>query len=128
MKALSATPVLFVDRVEPTRDWFMKAGFTVMFDVPEGDHLGFTGLQNNGVQVMVETRGNTNESAGVQAKTKESRNAVVFIEVDDVESVIAAMKGTKILAERHKTFYGADEITYEEPGGHLVTFAQMDRK
>jgi len=128
MKALSATPVLFVDRVEPTRDWFLKAGFTVMFDVPEGDHLGFAGLQNNGVQVMVETRGNSNESTGVQAKTKETRNAVVFIEVDDVESVIAAMKGTKILAERHKTFYGADEITYEEPGGHLVTFAQMDRK
>ena len=128
MKALSATPVLFVDRVEPTRDWFLKAGFTVMFDVPEGDHLGFVGLQNNGVQVMVETRGNSNESTGVQAKTKETRNAVVFIEVDDVESVIAAMKGTKILAERHKTFYGADEITYEEPGGHLVTFAQMNRQ
>lgn len=127
MKALSATPVLFVDRVEPTRDWFLKAGFTVMFDVPEGDHLGFVGLQNNGVQVMVETRGNANESAGVQAKTKEARNAVVFVEVDDVEAVISAMMGSKVLAERHKTFYGADEITYEEPGGHLVTFAKIER-
>ena len=62
MKVASITPVLFVDRVEPTRDWFMKAGFTVMFDVPEGDHLGFAGLQNNGVQVMVETRGNAKPS------------------------------------------------------------------
>jgi len=39
MKISSATPVLFVDRVEPTRDFFLKAGFEVMFDVPEGGNL-----------------------------------------------------------------------------------------
>ena len=130
MKALSATPVLFVKSVETSRDWFMKVGFTVMFDVPGPDprHLGFAGLQNNGVQVMLETRGNANEAPLVQERTLESRNAVVFIEVDDLDAVIAALAGTKILAERHKTFYGADEITYEEPGGHLVTFARITRE
>ena len=55
MKVASITPVLFVDRVEPTRDFFLKAGFTVMFDVPEGDRLGFVGLTRDGAQVMVET-------------------------------------------------------------------------
>jgi hypothetical protein len=25
------------------------------------------------------------------------------------------------------TFYKADELTYEEPGGNLVTFAKFDR-
>ena len=39
MKISSATPVLFVDRVEPTRDFLMKAGFELMFDVPEGGNL-----------------------------------------------------------------------------------------
>ena len=62
MKISSVTPVLFVDRVEPTRDFFLKAGFSVMFDVPEGDHLGFVGLTKDGAQVMVETRGNSNRS------------------------------------------------------------------
>ena len=57
MKISSATPVLFVDRVEPTRDFFLRAGFEVMFDVPEGDHLGFVGLHQGEAQVMVETRG-----------------------------------------------------------------------
>jgi hypothetical protein len=97
MKISSATPVLFVDRVEPTRDFFLKAGFEVMFDVPEGDHLGFVGLHQGEAQVMVETRG------------------------------IAALKGAKVVAERHTTFYKADELTYEEPGGNLVTFAKFDR-
>jgi hypothetical protein len=29
--------------------------------------------------------------------------------------------------ERHAMFYKADEISYEEPGGHVVTFAKLDR-
>ena len=128
MKVASATPVLFVDRVEPTRDFFLKAGFTVMFDVPEGDRLGFVGLVKDGAQVMVETRGNSNEKPPFQGLTKESRRAVVFIEVDDVEAVIAALKGERIAAERHTTFYDADELTYEEPGGNLITFAKIQRK
>ncbi len=127
MKISSITPVLFVDRVEPTRDFLMRAGFTVLFDVPEGDHLGFVGLAKDGVQVMVETRGNANEGPKLQAITKQSRGAVIFIEVDDLDAVIAAMKGAKVLVERHTTFYKADEISYEEPGGNVVTFAKFDR-
>ena len=127
MKVASAAPVLFVDRVEPTRDFFLKAGFTVMFDVPEGDHLGFVGLTRDGVQVMVETRGNANEKKPFQDLTRESRRAVLFIEVDDVDAVIAALKGAKVVAERHTTFYKADELTYEEPGGNLITFAKIER-
>lgn len=127
MKISSATPVLFVDRVEPTRDFFLKLGFEVMFDVPEGDHLGFVGLTRDGVQVMVETRGNTNESPRVQALTRESRRAVVFIEVDDLDAVISTLAGAPVAAERHATFYGSDEISYEEPGGNIVTFAKFKR-
>ena len=127
MKISSATPVLFVDRVEATRDFFLKVGFAVLFDVPEGDRLGFAALGAGGTQVMVETRGNANEPAALQALSKESRRAVVFIEVDDIDAVVAALKGAKIAVERHTTFYKSDELTYEEPGGHLVTFAKIAR-
>jgi hypothetical protein len=127
MKVTSATPVLFVDRVEPTRDFFKRAGFEVMFEVPEGDRVGFAGMHHGGVQVMIETRGNTNEGAALQKLTKESKHAVVFIEVDDLDAVIGMLKGARVLVERHKTFYKADEISYEEPGGHVITFAKIER-
>ena len=127
MKVASATPVLFVDKVESTRDFFKRAGFEVAFDVPEDDHLGFAMMTKDGVNVMVETRGNKNEGAALQALTKQSRNAVVFIEVDDLDAVIAALKGAKVLVERHPTFYKADEISFEEPGGNVVTFAKFTR-
>jgi hypothetical protein len=127
MKVVSAVPVLFVDRVEPTRDFFTKVGFTVQFDVPEGDHLGFVGLESNGVQVMVETRGNANEGPAVREVTRNSRGSVVFITVDNLDAVITALATEKAIVERHTTFYGADEISFMEPGGHIITFAKFDR-
>lgn len=127
MKISGATPVLFVDRVEPTRDFFRKAGFEVAVEIPAGGAVGFALLAKDGFQVMVETRGNENELPGVQKLSMQSRHAFVFIEVDDLDAVIAAFKDAKILAERHKTFYGSEEITYEEPAGHMVTFAKFDR-
>ena len=127
MKFKSATPVLFVDRVEPTRDFFRRVGFEVLFEVPDGDRLGFAGLGRDGVQVMVETRGNSHEGAAMQRLSLESRRAAVFIEVDDLDAVIAALAGERAAVERHATFYKSDEVTYEEPGGNVVTFARFDR-
>jgi hypothetical protein len=127
MKISRATPVLFVDRVEPTRDFFMKLGFTVLFDVPDGDHLGFAGLEKDGVQVMVETRGNAGEGPRLQAFTRQSRGAVVFVEVDNLELAIGALATEQVLVERHETFYGADEISFLEPGGNVVTFAKFKK-
>ena len=125
MKLKRATPVLFVDRVEPTRDFFKRLGFAVTVEVPAGDAAGFALLERDGVQVMVETRGNENEVPALRDLTRESRHAVVFIEVDELEAVIAALAGAPVIVERHKTFYNADEVSFQEPGGHVVTFAQF---
>ena len=126
MKVSRVTPVLFVDRVEPTRDFFRQVGFEVVVEIPEDDRAGFALMEKDGVQLMVETRGNANEPPEMRARSRESRNAVVFIEVDDLDAVIAAVGDAQVVAERHKTFYHADEITYEEPGGSLVTFAKFE--
>ena len=129
MKVARATPVLFVDRVEPTRDFFMKLGFTVLFDVPDAStgKLGFAGLEKDGVQVMIETRGNPNEGQALRELTRQSRAAVVFIEVDNLDAVIGSLATEPAVVERHKTFYGADEISFMEPGGNVITFARFDR-
>ena len=127
MKVTRATAVLCVERVEPTRDWFMKVGFTIYVDIPDGDHVGFVLLEKDGVQVMVETRANRNEPDALRMRMKDTRNAILFVEVDDLDAVIAHLRGSKVIVERHKTFYGAEEQTYEEPGGNLVTFAKFDR-
>jgi threonine dehydrogenase-like Zn-dependent dehydrogenase len=127
VKIAGATPVLMVDRVEPTREFFKRVGFAVAFEVPEGDRLGFAMLAKDGVQVMVETRGNANEPPPIQFLSRDSRRAFVFIEVDDLDAVDIALDGEIVTVERHRTFYQSEEITYEEPGGNLVTFAKFER-
>jgi hypothetical protein len=128
MKISSATPVLYVDRVEPTRDFFKRVGFEATVEIPVGTAVGFALLVKDGVQVMVETRGNANEPPPIQFLSRDSRRAFVFIEVDDLDAVDAALDGEIVTVDRHKTFYGSEEITYEEPGGSLVTFAKFTRE
>lgn len=125
MKISRATPVLFVDQVEPTRDFFKKLGFEAIVEVPAGNRVGFALLQKDGVQVMMETRGNENEPAALRQLSQESQRAAVFVEVDNLDDVIAALGRTAVVVERHLTFYNSDELTYQEPGGHLVTFAKF---
>ena len=125
MKVKRAAAVLFVDQVEGTRDFFKRVGFTVTVEIPDGNAVGFAMLERDGVQLMVETRDNGHEPQALREITLQSRRAAVFVEVDDVEAVIAALAGARVLVERHKTFYNSDELTYVEPGGHLVTFAQF---
>jgi hypothetical protein len=127
MKVKRVTAVLFADRVEPTADFFKRVGFAASIEIKEGNGLGFALLERDGMQLMVETRDNERESAALRALTRQSRSALVFLEVDDLDAVIDAMRGIAPLVDRHSTFYGADEITYTEPGGNLVTFAQFTR-
>src|SRR5256885_6882624 len=105
MKIRRATPVLFVDSVEATCDFFERVGFARSVEIPDGKTLGFAILERDGVQVMVESRDNSNEPAALRAKSKGARAAHVFVEVDDLDAVVAAVGRVEILVERHKTFY-----------------------
>ena len=125
MKVKRATPVLFVDSVAATRDFFKRAGFNVNVEVPDGKALGFSMLERDGALVMVESRDNSNEPAAIRARSKQAAASHVFVEVDDLDALVAALGRAEVLVERHKTFYGSDELTYQEPGGHLVTFARF---
>src|ERR1700722_7381575 len=52
----SIAPVLIVERVQPTRDFFRdRLGFTQTAVVADGDELGFAMLEKDGVVVMVQS-------------------------------------------------------------------------
>jgi hypothetical protein len=125
MKIKRAAPVLFVDSVAASRDFFARIGFTAAVEIPDGNAVGFAIMERDGVQVMLESRDNANEPAPIRAKSKQSCASHVFIEVDDLGAVIEALGRAEVVVERHKTFYNSDELTCLEPGGHLITFAQF---
>lgn len=50
--------------------------------------------------------------------------AFLYMEVDNFDPVLAAMKHVKIVIPVRTAFYGMKEFSVQEPGGHFITFAQ----
>jgi len=49
----------------------------------------------------------------------------LYIEVDSLLELKRVMQGAPVTVEERTTFYGAQEIGFEDPGGHVVLFAQF---
>jgi uncharacterized glyoxalase superfamily protein PhnB len=126
----SVAPVLIVERVQPTRDFFRdRLGFEQTAVVADGDELGFAMLEKDGVTVMVQSHASVIEDVGHDAarainETISARGAVgLFFTVSNVDLVVPAIADADVIVPLRKTFYGMHEITVREPGGHAVTFA-----
>jgi len=119
------TPNLAVDRVEPSAEFFKKIGFEITVQVPEGDHMGFALLALGTNQVMFQTRTGLVEDSDTFADAANATPVMLYVTVDDLAAVAAKMNGYTVLMEERETFYGAKEISYREPGGHIVTFAEF---
>lgn len=119
------TPVLPVDAIEPVLPFWEGLGFARTAEVPEGDRLGFVILEKDDVQIMYQTfESISNDVAGIAESTPPG-GTLLFIEVGDLDGVIAKLGDVEPVIPRRTTFYGADEFILREPGGHLVTFAEM---
>ncbi len=126
----SIAPVLIVERVAPTRDFFRdRLGFTQTAVIADGDELGFAMLEKDGVEVMIQSHASVIEDVGPDAaravnETISGRGAVgLYVSVSDVDLVVPAVADADVIVPLRKTFYGMHEITVREPGGHAVTFA-----
>ena len=124
MEMESLTPVVYVEEIEPVLEFWTKLGFEVTVEVPEGDRLGFVVLQSGSVEVMYQTRASVENDVPSLADTPIGGN-LLFIQVDDLDAVEAAVEGAEVTFPRRTTFYGAEEIGVREPGGNAVTFAHF---
>lgn len=127
MKLNRSTPILHVREVEPSlKFWTERFGFKVTIQVPEGDHIGFAALENEGVELMLQTfAGMKADPRNPLAAAAEQGPSFLFIEVPDIHRVANALKEAEIVQGIHDTFYGAREIIAREPGGHYVIFSQL---
>ncbi len=118
------TPVLIVDEIEPCLPfWVDRLGFTVGVQVPEGDRIGFVILAHGPVEVMLQSRASVaNDVPGLADDTYRS---ALFIEVEDLAPIVAAVEGMEVVVPERTTFYGSREIGVREPGGNVVTFARF---
>ena len=118
------TPVLIVERVEPTRDFFHKRlGWPVLMEVPHGEAIGFAQVELGPVEIMIQTRASVAEDLNVAFESVNLSNTTLYIEIDDVEQVVAVLEGLDVVVPLRKTWYGMHEISVREPGGNIIGFA-----
>ncbi len=126
MNVKRITPVLFVKEIEPILPfWVDHLGFTKAIEAPHGDKLGFVALQKGNTEVMYQSYASVGEDlpAAVSEALKKGPT-FLYIEVDDLDAVVAALKNSKIVQPERTAFYGMREVGYQDPAGHFITFAQ----
>jgi uncharacterized glyoxalase superfamily protein PhnB len=125
MNVKRITPVLFVREIEPILPFWVDAlGFTKTIEVPHGDKLGFIALQKGSTEVMYQSYASLGEDMPLIAEAARKGPTFLYIEVDNLDAVLTALKNSKIVQPERNAFYGMREVGYQDPAGHFITFAQ----
>ena len=127
MTVKKITPILFAEEIEPClKFWVERLGFEKTIDVPEGSNLAFAILQKGGVELMYQTFASAEKDVSAVSPEVRKGPSFLYVEVGNLEEIIATMKGDEVIMPVRTTFYGAREIGIKDPAGHIITFAQLD--
>jgi uncharacterized glyoxalase superfamily protein PhnB len=125
MKILKSTPVVFVDRIEPSLPfWTERLGFIKQAEVPHGDVLGFVILERDGMEMMMQTLDSAKADLPDVAKRYHLNSVTQFIEVDSLDELLNSLSGYDLLTPIRTTFYGMREAVVADPSGFVLVFAQ----
>lgn len=127
MNVKRITPVLLVGEIEPEIPfWVGRLGFTKTVEVPDGNKLGFVAFQKGAVEVMYQTYASVEKDApAAMAAQARKGPTYLYIEVDSLDDVLAALKDVKKVMPERTAFYGMREFAIQDPQGHFITFAQQ---
>jgi uncharacterized glyoxalase superfamily protein PhnB len=126
MNVKRITPVLLVKEIEPVIPfWVDRLGFTKTIEVPDGNKLGFVAFQKGTSEVMYQTYASVEKDAPEDVSVTAGKGPTyLYMEVDNLDAVLGAMKDVKIVMPVRTAFYGMKEFSVQDPGGHFITFAQ----
>jgi uncharacterized glyoxalase superfamily protein PhnB len=126
MNVKKITPVLLVHEIEPILPfWIDRLGFAKTIEVPDGNKLGFVAFQKGSTEVMYQTYASVEKDApAAMAAAARKGPTYLYLEVDNLEAVLAAMKDVQKVMPERTAFYGMREFAVQDPGGHFLTFAQ----
>jgi uncharacterized glyoxalase superfamily protein PhnB len=129
MPVKKLTPVLFVEKIESVLPfWTQHLGFIKTVEVPGGDKLAFVILQQGTAEVMYQSFASVDQDVPAIAADIRKGPTFLYLEVDDLEAVKAAIAGMDVYMPEHTTFYGSREIGVKDPAGHFITFAHFEKQ
>ncbi len=126
MNVKRITPVLLVKEIEQLIPfWVDRLGFTKTIEVPDGNKLGFVIFQKGSVEVMYQTYSSVEKDAPPSMSAEARKGPTyLYVEVDNLDAVLAALKDVRMVMPVRTAFYGMKEFAVQDPSGHFITFAQ----
>ena len=119
------TTNLVVESIEAMLPFYEKLGFVRKVEVPHEGALGFVILEHGEVELMMQSRASI--AADIAGLERDAFRAMLYVTVDDLAPIRAALgDGQRVVPER-PTFYGAREIIVRDPAGNVVAFAAHER-
>jgi uncharacterized glyoxalase superfamily protein PhnB len=125
MSVNKITPVLLVEEIEPCVAFWEKLGFQKTMEVPEGNKISFVILMKDNIELMYQTFASVQKDDPNRTDVMRKGPTFLYVEVANLDETIAAIKGAPIVMPVRTTFYGSKEIGIKDPGGHIITFAQL---
>ncbi len=126
MNVRKITAVLFAEEIEPcVKFWVERLGFQKTIEVPDGNKLAFATLEKGNVELMYQTYASADKDVGAVSQAIRKGPSFLYVEVDNLDLIISAVKGADVVISVRTTFYGAKEIGIKDPAGHIITFAQF---
>jgi uncharacterized glyoxalase superfamily protein PhnB len=126
MNVKKITAILFVEQVDPcVQFWVERFGFEKAAEVPEGNQLAFAMLQKANVELMYQSYASADQDIGAISQAVRKGPTFLYLEVDNLDETIAAVKDAEVVMPKRTTFYGSTEIGIKDPAGHFITFAQF---
>jgi uncharacterized glyoxalase superfamily protein PhnB len=120
------TPILFAEELEPCiKYWTDRLGFQKTVEVPEGNKIGFSILEKNGLELMYQSFASAEKDNAATGAAARKGPSFLYIEVADLDTAMEATKGAEIVMPMRTTFYHAREFGVKDPAGHYLIFAQQ---
>jgi catechol 2,3-dioxygenase-like lactoylglutathione lyase family enzyme len=121
----SITANLIVASIEACLPFYVdRLGFDKTVEVPHAGALGFVILLWGEVELMLQSVASLAED--VPAVAAEAFRAALYISVDELAPIRAALDGWPRVVPERTTFYGAREIIVRDPAGNVVAFASRE--
>lgn len=123
----SITANLMVESVEDTITFYQEVlGFTVGATVPnDSGTLNFAIITHNNLRLMFQQKDNFIEEYPILSTPIVKPSISLFMVVDNFMEFYNLVKDkAQILADIHKTFYGATEFAVADNNGYVITIAE----
>jgi uncharacterized glyoxalase superfamily protein PhnB len=82
-------------------------------------------LVKGNVELMYQSYASADKDVPALSPIVRKGPTFLYVEVENLDEMIDAVKGSEVVMPVRTTFYGSKEIGIKDPAGHFVTFAQM---